>query len=412
MPTLQEDGSYREDRWPRGIDNRSHRGRVAEGCVADAVNVMPTTDGSLTLRPRARQAYAGVAVRGALAVGHMILLADGDKLVEYNSRTGGHRQLRTIDLVGQFAGAVLNEELFFCTATEVLRYKAGVVRRWGVPTAEEATVGTVSGAAPSQPGRYRVATTLVNEFGEEGGVYAAQVIDVAEGLTLVVTPPTPVPGHVTRVYVSSPNGETMYLQAEDATTPLMLSRVRDDTLRMVTEGETPPEPGQWVAATMGTLAVATGSAVWLTNPLRPHSRRYAERFFQYSASVGMLEACAGGLFVSADKTYFLSEVDGECSQRAVLDYPAIAGTGVQLGGRSDTASSHRVGWMTPYGLAVGSPGGAVELPSEDRFAPRVGDAGGSGVVESDGMKAVVTTMRGQTGRNPLAARDYFEVEVI
>lgn len=412
MATTNEDGAYREDRWPGGIDNRSNRARLTAGCVADAVNVMPTPDGSLVLRPRARLAYAGTAVRGALAVGHVVLLADGDKLIEYDTRTGSFRQLKTIDIVGQFAGAVLNDELFFSTATEVLRYKGGTVRRWGVPTADEAGVTTVLGPAPSQPGRYKVATTLTNEFGEEGGVVAAQVIDVAEGRTLVVTPPPPRAGYTTRVYVSSPNGETMYLQAEGATSSLVLTKVRDDTLRMVTEGETPPEPGHWVAATMGTIAVATAASVWLTNPLRPHARRYAERFFQFPAPVGMLEPCGGGLYVSADRTYFLSDVDGTCAQREVLGYPAVSGTGVRLDGPSDGAHSAMVGWMTPYGLAVGDSTGAVKLPSEDRFAPSVGGAGGSGVVESDGVKSVVTTMRGSAGRNPLTARDYFEVEVL
>jgi len=412
MPTLQQDGSYREDRWPGGIDNRSHRGRVAEGHVVDAVNLLPTTDGALVLRPGYRQVYAGTAVRGALAVGHVVLIADGDKLVEYNTRTGGHRQLRTIDLVGAFAGAVLNDELFFSTETETLRYKAGVVRTWGVPTAQEARVETTTGGASSRPGLYRVATTLVNEFGEEGGVYMPMVIPVAEGETLLVTPP-PVPeGYKLRVYASVADGTTLYLQAENPSAPLHLSAPRDDTHRLVTEGETPPEPGYWITAVNGTLAVASRSAVWLTNPLRPHSRRYAERFFQFAAPVGVLLACAGGVYVSADKTYYISDVDGEPTQREVLDYPAVSGTGVQLARSDVDANQQRVGWMTPYGLAVGAAGGSVTLPSRERHAPRVGDAGGSGVVEWGGVSAVVTTMRGQTGRNPLAARDYFEVEVV
>lgn len=411
MPTLQPDGSYREDRWPGGIDNRSHRGRVAEGHVVDAVNLLPTTDGALVLRPGYRQVYAGTNVRGALAIRDVVLVADGDKLVEYSARTDSSRVIRSIDMVGGFAGAVLNDELFFCTETECLRYKDGVVREWGVPTAAEPAVSAVTGAAPSLPGLYRVAATLVNAHGEEGGVYRSKVISVPEGRTLSVTPPTAPAGYTLRLYASAVNGATLYLQAENPVGQLLLTSPRDDTQRLVTEGETPPEPGQWIAAINGTLAVATRTSVWLTNPMRPHSRRYAERFFQYPSVVGMLVPCGDGLYVSADKTYFVGNVDGDPTQRTVLDYPAISGTGVVLPG-ADAADQRRVGWMTPYGLAVGAPGGGVTLPSETHYAPRVGDAGSSGVVECDGVRAVVTTMRGQTGRNPLAARDYFEVEIV
>lgn len=412
MPTLQQDGSYREDRWPGGIDNRSHRGRVQEGYVADAVNVVTTQDGAFALRPGARKVYDGQNVRGALAIGDMVLIADGDKLVEYNRLTNSSRVIRTIDMVGAFAGAVLNDELFFSTETECLRYKAGVVRPWGVPNAPEPQVAAVAGGVPSRPGVYRVAATLVNEFGEEGGVYRSKVIVVGADRTLSVTPPAPPAGYTLRIYASVADGNTLYLQAENASTTLLLSAPRDDTQRLVTEGETAPEPGYWIAAVHGTLAVATRNSVWLTNPLRPHSRRYAERFFQYPSPVGMLVACGSGLFISADKTYFVAGVDGDPAQRVVLDYPAVSGTGVRLPGRGETADQLRVGWMTPYGLAVGGPDGSVMLPSESRYAPDIGDAGSSGVVECDGVRAVVTTMRGQTGRNPLAARDYFEVEVV
>lgn len=406
MPTLQQDGSYREDRWPGGIDNRSARGRVKDGCVADAVNVVPTHDGGFTLRPGYRQVHSGTNVRGALAVGEVVLLADGADLVEYNARSGASRVLRQIAEVGAFAGAVLNDELFFCTETETLRYKDGIVRRWGVPTAQEAQVTTTSGDAASQPGVYKIATTLVNEYGEESGVYRAQSVTVGEGRTLVVTPPATRTGYSTRVYVSAPNGDTMYLQAEAPAGPLVLATVRDDTQRMVTEGESEPEPGYLVVAVGATIAVASRSSVWLTNPMRPHSRRYAHRFFQYPRPVGVLQACGSGLFVSADKTYYVSNVDAEAAQRVVLNYPAISSTGVELPGVDSVA------WMTPYGLAVGVEGGQVTLVSQDRFAPRVGDSGASGVIECDGTQAVVTTMRGQAGRNPLAARDYFEVEVV
>lgn len=387
--------------WAGGIDNLSRRERIKEGCVRDALNVTPTNGGTFTLRPDAELVVAGSRIRGVLSVGDDALYAEGERLMRLNTRTDTAEQIGTIPAVGAFAGAVLNDELFISTETGCLRYKAGVLRAWGVP---ECRFDLQRGVGVLAKGMYQVACVHVNQYGEESGVMAAAFVELVDDCSLVVQC-TPLPGYKARVYASIADGETLYLQGE-INGALTLNALRDDTARFQGAGEAAPMPCQMMAQVGGSIACVSGSLLWLTMPMRPHVRSTADRFFQFPSAVGVLLKAGEGLFVSADKTYFLSGIEGQAPiQREVLPYPAITGTGVQL-------RDGRAAWMTPYGLAVGLPDGSVSLLSSDRFAPSCGSAGVSAAIDLDGNQTVVTGMTGPREDAGMVARDYYEVEIV
>ncbi len=389
--------------WPKGINNKANWRDMPVGFVRDALNMDPLESGSMALRPGFDKRYAGVDVRGALAIGSRVLVADGTTLLAHDTTTNSTTQIATIAGGGLFAGSVLNDELFFCTENATLRYKAGVLRMWGVPTVTAQPLPSLV-AGSLQPGVYQLALTWADAYGDEGATTGAVNITVAAGQSLAVTVPDS-PGYTPNLYVSTVNGETLYLQT---TKPgvYRVDAVYDDSARLETMHRDGPYPSAYVTTHNGTLVMADGGAVWITDPLRPHLIDRATRFFQFPAAVNMLASTGDGLYVGADRVYFIRGVETDSPEQTVVaEYPAVGGT-------QATLPDGRVAWMTAYGIAVGSSGGSVELLSAANFVPELALSGGSGIVHNNGNQTVVTTMRGGKGPNPLAASDYYEAEII
>lgn len=393
----------RQDTWKAGISNRSDWRKTPEDALRDAVNVNVSRDGSLSLRSGFERVYAGASVRGALAIGSHVLIADGNQLVAMDTATDTAVTIATIAGGGRLSGCTHNDELFFCTENEVLRYHAGKLRRWGVPTVTAQPLPSlISGGL--LPGTYQLAMTWLSDNGEEGGTTSAVQIAVAERQGLQVDLPS-MAGHTPLLYVSAPNGSTLYLQGKGAGTHA-LTALRDDTARLETQHLREPIPFDHIDSSNGVIALASGKCVWITCPMMPHLLDMAKRFFQYPCKVGFVMAGRAGLIISADKTYLISGAEGEEPvQSDLLPYPGVPGTAVEL-------PDGRIAWMTQYGLAVESPGGGAELVGNQNFVPQPADRGTSSVLEHDGDQLVVTTMQPGRGANPLAATDYYEAEIL
>lgn len=395
----------RREGWAKGIDNKSNTRDMPEGSVRDSVNFDPLTSGTLALRSDAVQKVAGTNIRGALAAGHHILLADGDTLKVFDTKTGATTALATIDSSGLFAGAELNGELFFCTTTQCLRYSPEKgLRRWGVPTVTTQPMPTVTDGGLAA-GTYQLAMTWFDTAtGEEGGTTLALSIMINDGQGLSVTLPA-MTGYTPRLYVSHANGSTLYLQAAGDGTYL-ISSVDVGTARLQTMHYTHPTPFTYAAQHNSTIAFAHDRVMWLTDPMHPHLVSPSRSFFQFADDVGMVLSVNTGLYVSADKTWYISDVSSDSpAAREVFPFPAVPGSGAMT-------PDGRAGWMTPYGVCIGGEGGQVRLLSDDRFAPQLADKGSSGIVQWNGNQLFVTTMPGDRVNNGFVAQDYFEGEVI
>lgn len=394
--------SFETTAWPGGIDNRSNWRKLKAGFVRDAVNVDVNTDGSMHLRAGFERVFAGTGIRGAIAVGDQVLVAAGADLVLYDEPTDTTTVLATIDGGGRFSGTVFNQEAFFCTETQMYRYAAGALRQWGVRTVTSQPVPTLV-AGGLQPGTYQLAMTWTDAAGDEGGTTGAIQIDVPAGSALQVDLPAAA-GLTPNLYVSEVNGSTLYKQGSGAGTHAV--RSIDSGARLETMWHQQPTPGSQIADHNGVIAIADGRTLWLTTPLRPHLVDRARGFFQYPADIGFVISASGGLYVSADKVYFISGVEtGQPEQSTASEYPGVPGSACKL--PDDGAC-----WMTQYGVATSDTNGQVRLLSAENFVPELALAGSSGILESNGNQLVVTTMQGNRGANPLAASDYYEAEIV
>lgn len=391
--------------WSRGANNIASKDRLPEAFVRHAVNLDPLPGGRLALRAGYEQVYVGGAVRGVLALGNNLLIADGTELVEVNSDTGASRVLRTIAGAGSFSGAVLNEVLYLSTANECLEYDGLNVRVWGVADVlnQPAIAATTPGGLIA--GYYQVAMTFTDADGREGGTDRPSVIAVTEGGAITVTVASIPAGHTANIYVGSVNGETLYLQGTlPAPGAFNVGIVDDSTARCSTILTRAPSPGQIVVAHNSVLVVATNNVATFTLPMRPHLVNRVRGFVQYGADIGAMVSAAA-LFISADKCYALTNVETDgITQSVVLEFPAYSGTAVQL-------PDGRGAWMTRYGQAI-TDGNSAKLVNRETFAPVNAAAGASGVLDHNGNQLVVTTLRGNDRPNPLAASDFFIGEIL
>lgn len=400
---MAESSPFQRGPWPLGINNKSNEKAVPEGALRDLVNYDPAADGILRLRTGYDQVMPGSAVRGALSVGNHILLADGERLVDFNAETSSFTTLKSIAGSGRFSGAVLNDELFFCTENECLRFKAGVLRPWGVPTVTSQPLPTV-GAGSLLAGTYQCAATFVDAHGDEGGTTEALTITVAAGASLVFQAMTPPAGGKVRLYVGAVDGGTLYRQYEGQG-DYTCSSINDAGARLETQFLREPVPGDRIAAHSGVLLTADNAVLHMTMPMRPHLRSAIKGWFNFPAPVDMVISGDGGVFVSSDKTYFLTEIESQApGSRKVFDFGAVRG--------SETKGlRNEVMWMTRYGIAKSDGTGNATLISEANFAPDQASGGTSALLESNGTQMVVTTMQGQK-HNPLAASDTYDMEII
>lgn len=394
----------RREGWSKGINNKANWRRMPDGTTRDLVNLDPLPGGVLALRAGYEKVYAGTDVRGALSVGRYVLIADGTQLVMYDRLQDTAQVLATIAGSGRFVGDVLNDELFFCTENQTLRFKDGSLRAWGVPTVTAQPVPTATAGALAA-GSYQWAVVFRDAHGDEGGTARAGVTQVPAGGALQFTLPTPPAGGSAHLYVGAVNSANLYLQYSGSG-PYVVNSVRDDTAELGTMHMRSPTVGSQVVALNSILTIVEGKTLWMTTPFRPHLVSPARGFYQYGADIGMVVAGDGGLFVSADKTYFLRAVETDSpEQAAVFEFPALAGSGVVL-------PDGRAAWMTQYGLAISDGRGGAALVSQDNFAPQLATDGSSGIIERNGNQLVVTTVRGVKGANPMTAGDYYEAEII
>lgn len=389
--------------WPGGINNRSNSTALPAGTVREAVNLDPGPEGVFTQRTGYSKVVPSTAIRGALGIGTDILIADGENLLRFDSTTNSSAPISTIPNYGRFAGAVFNEELFFCTQDRCLRYSSGILRPWGVPTVTYQPSPSI-GQGGLLAGEYQFAATFVDAYGQEGGTTLPSIIAVDADTALGFILPAPPDGGKIRLYVGPVQGGELYLQFEGSG-GFVCSSIDTSTARLETFGLRVPTPGDFICESGGVLCIADGSTLWLTEPLRPHLVNQAKRFFQYPAPIDGIIAADNGLFVLADKTYFLLGLETDQPQQVeIFPHGGVRGSMIKT-------VDNFAAWMTRYGLAKSDGLGKAALISAANFLPSVASHGTSGIVEQNGSQLVVTVMRSVTSGNPLQARDYSEAEI-
>lgn len=143
--------------------------------------------------------------------------------------------------------------------------------------------------------------------------------------------------------------------------------------------------GSCIAHHGARLLVSIGSTLIYSEPFTPNRRSEARGWEVFPAPITCIAAVEAGVFVVADKTYFLSGGLPAESIRAVLHYGAPS----QMAGYRDDGGAH---WMSTNGMVSVTASGELSNLQEDRIAMSVTGAAATLYRESDGMNAIVAAL--------------------
>jgi hypothetical protein len=189
------------------------------------------------------------------------------------------------------------------------------------------------------------------------------------------------------------NSETLYYQ-QDLEDSLVINNIRDDTERLTTALMREFPHCTALGSFKGCIVGCNRNQFYVSAPLMPHLFDPVIGFFQFNSDINVMACTSGGVFIATnDETFFLSAIESPTpNQSKVFDFGAVEGTAVEL-------PDGRAAWFTRYGQAIGNSDGSVTLINNNKFAPDIAQSGAGGVVESNGNKTIITTMRGATKRS-------------
>ena len=147
----------------------------------------------------------------------------------------------------------------------------------------------------------------------------------------------------------------------------------------------PMPAGQHIAHHAGRLLVGVGSAVIYSEPFTPHLRDEAKGFELFPAPITCLVAVEGGVFVVADKTYFIAGGFPAQAVRAVFDYGAPA----QQPSYREDGGAH---WMSSKGVVSVTSSGEISNLQESRVSLSADGTAATLYREADGMETIVAAL--------------------
>ena len=269
----------------------------------------------------------------------------------------------------------------------------GLERPWRVQAA-------ANGNGDFDAGEYQVALTFLKN-GEESGATISSKISVPQGggISLSFLPQG---GDTIRVYLSRTNGGEGMFRHSDwplGTTSLELRKVQPMGKRLTTQFANKPPVGHIVRYFDGRLLIARGNTIFFTMPQQYGLCRLRRDFLPpFSARIRMIRPVDGGFFVDAGELFFVKK--GEVPE---LMFPlgrensCVEGSDIEVPGFwfGENIPGNVGFWWTQQGWPVIGLGDGSVLPigKERMAAPRF-DAGASLAREREGLRNLLTAMKG------------------
>lgn len=387
--------------WPVGVDNIQPDIDVTAGALRSALNVDIFDGGKIRLR--------NGFTRRISAVGASSMWSHPDLDIGYYMAGGTIFQIdqnfvTTPVVTGltptlPVAFCYVNGEVFWSNTVATGRILGGVNRPWGVEAPANVPILTATAGA-LEPGTYQVSVAFRTASGEEGPATSPTTITLPTlgGIT-ISNIPVPVDPSVTlkNIYVSTQNGDVLY-RAETipaAQTSLTISVTPPATVAMRGQNFSVMPAGTILAHRNGVIYSATGPYIFHSEPMRYGMCNRAKNFYMFPSDVTIMLSVPEGLYVVADKTYFLENPGTpDVIQRVLLPFGAASGTGVYMPGGTEVA------WFSHRGQVIAA-GGQAKVITEEHFAPVIMLQGASMVREQRGIRQIVTVTHRVGNRNPL-----------
>lgn len=416
--------------FPAGLNNRASAESppVDENgsptSLLEAVNVSLDGYGNPRRRPGRALRVAGSRGLSVFPMGQWLLgLVDGT-LGAYRQASDGTLTLDAVlatpgDLFCTFAGD--DDSVWWSNGTTGGRIADDLsVHPFWIDTPDP--VSLVAGSGALAAGRYEVSITAVDAQGRESGASGAVgILLSANGGFTVSIPAAPIGTVRWRLYVTPPNGEVLYQQAE---LPASATSVVVGNLTPSAKMET-----QWIHPLLPcqTLRYGHSRLFGLANNVLIWSEPYRlglmspDNHIVLGSEATLLEPVGdgtdgAGVWVADHKrTYFMAGADPEgWQQQARYPHAAVPGTSCTLPGTyfGLDITSEVAYWRARNGTpCIGLPGGQLIALREDSLAmPVDAERGATGLMLFDGIHQLLTTTLGASA-NLAAASDRIEATV-
>ena len=366
-----------------GINNVAPDTDLPEGSLVTATNVDLDKEGNVYSRKGYTKVYSGSNIH-SLFKGYFV---EGSELRDisgtvYDTGLSASHSLAWETILG---------EQYYSDGTFLKTLNYGLA---GLPTPPNNPVlSSTSGLLDN--GIYQVAIVYQDpNTGEIGGALLASTITVndASGISLSNIPT----GYDVIVYCSTQNGEELYQNGivPNGTTSYTIINSRKSTRILDTQFMEPLPGGHIIRHYKARLYVAHDNVLWFSEAFRYGLRKTNKDFFQFPAKITIVQPVSNGLYVVADKTYFLAGNEPKDMQQIMLSTDqGIEGTGLTMGGNSfGLESDTEVGfWYSNKGAMLGISGGTLKQLTSDRLALEEGLAFGTSVYkEVEGIKQIIT----------------------
>lgn len=371
--------------------------------VRSAVNGDFTAGGTFRRRQGFAPVLSGTNMHSVVGFGTEGFVVDGNKLYRLTKDVTGALTKEEISVVtpnAKFSFTQAPSAIYGTNGKEFLRIVDGAAIPVGLPSPDAPVLAPLSGALPA--GIYQLAVSFRGSDGRDSGVSMTTRMEVPAGggIEVVVVPVHP--GADTVLYMTQPNGDTLFevgvVGAGD-----VVSVLPHEGARPIANMTAPLPAGQIVRYSKGRLYSAAAEFLFYSEAYGLELCDLASNCIPFPAYITMVEPCINGLYISADKTYWL---DTETLKLVpVLPYKAVGGTGNI---RYDT---EEVWWMSERGLVVGDANGSVKNIQEETNTVQPALYGAAVMREEDGEKQLIST-NFNPQQTATVARTWMEAEVI
>lgn len=284
--------------------------------------------------------------------------------------------------------AEFNGSIYFSNGTDSGRIASnGTVYPWAMQTPADPAVTPIAGTLFK--GLYQVAISYTNSTtGEEGGVSRFTVHDLLADGGLRISLPGASDGatHI-NIYVSNVDGTVQFLQgtASIGTTDFDVTSLADGR-QAVRRSEAPIPAGSRIFVHNGQLCSCSGADLFYGIPFRPGYYQPKRGRIPFPEAISIAIGNQGGIYVAADKTYFLAGqlVETVESVRVVAEYGAVRGTEFVM------PMDRVVGWFCSDGIALADTQGGMNVPMNANIDLILPASGVSMVLSSSGMWRIVS----------------------
>lgn len=385
----------------QGINNVSLPERTNPKYMKEANNVDLTKDGSFRLRKGFTQVLSG-NYRSIWSNNSALYAMKGGDLVSISTAMDETVVHTGLDSELDVAYVKANNIVYFSNGEYSGAIENGAGRQWGInPPAMSPTTAVTSGILDE--GRYQVVVTYSDADGRESGARLAASISVNANQGILLTGLLPSINNevtTTNIYCTQANGEVFYLVASipDTDTTFAINDVSHAVVTLKTQHMSAPPAATMLEYYNGRVYGAYENLLWWTEAMSYEHVSMSHNFVQYPSDIKGIMAVDDGIWVAADKLYYLAGKDGPDMRNIEKeDCVMVKGSGVKISGSYIFLENTPLGqkWLitTDRGIFVLMSSGVVLNLTEKNVAFPEAEQAAAAFIQQDGVNKYVSLLK-------------------